>query len=310
MRDAKVRRPMAPPGPYGNTAVTRLGACLLAIAILLSACGKKGGAERGAGGTAGKAKAAGDSTAAATAPPGHAFDGFYIHRGYLDGLKTSRSIFKTRFPHGTVYLQIHGDSVVMDYSNHEGGNGRLRVDSGSGPMSRPAEGQMGGGEIVFRPQGGASALAWETGTDSAIEFIRLPKPIRTINQLYGRLLLDGVYRCVAEAGKVGQGRCLDTVVISGDSLRGLKGGLRRLGPAIDWLDNMPQMDFMEMAGADTASWAYTVSADKLEFFAIDLPKACKSLDDYDCPLTEAKPGSKVLELIRIGGAPAGSESRL
>jgi hypothetical protein len=293
---------MALPGTYGSAAVTRLRACLLAcflaIAVVLSACGKKGDAERGAEGTAGEAKAAGDS-AARTGPPGHAFDGFYIHRGYLDSLKSSRSIFKTRFPHGTVYLQIHGDSVVMDYGNHEGGNGRLRVDSGSGPLSRPAEGQMGGGDVVFRPQGGASVLAWETGTDSAVEFIKLSKPIRTINQLYGRLLLDGVYRWAG-----------DTVVISGDSIRGLKGGLRRISLAIDWLDNMPQMDFMKVAGADTVSWAYTVSADKLEFFAIDLPKACKSLDDYDCPLTDAKPGKRLLELIRIGGVPAGSERRL
>ncbi|MEO6098516.1 MAG: hypothetical protein ABIW76_23735, partial [Fibrobacteria bacterium] len=216
----------------------------------------------------------------------------------------SRSIFKTPFPNGTVYLQIHGDSVVMDYSNHEGGNGRLLVDSRTGPLARPEEGQLGGGSIVFRPQGGSLALAWETGMDSAVEFIKLPKSIPTIERLYGRLLLDGVYRCAGEA------RCLDTVVISGDSLRGLKGGTRGISLAIDWLDNMPQMDFMELTGSDTVSWAYTVSVDGLEFFAIDLPKACKSLEDYDCPLTDAKPGKKLLGLIRIGGAPAGSDGRL
>jgi hypothetical protein len=242
----------------GIAAVTVWPACaFLVLAILFSACGKKTDADRGAedadrgsGASAGKAEAA-SSTGR------HACDGFYIHKAYLDSLKSSRSIFKTRFPNGTVSLQIHGDSVVMDFSNHEGGTGRLRVDSGTGPLSRPEAGQMGGGDLVFRPQGGALALAWQTGTDSAVEFIKLPRSIRTIRQLYGRLLLDGVYRCV------GEGLCTDTVFISGDSLTGLKGGTRRIRPAIDWLDNMPQMDFLDLTGPDTVSWAYAVSPDKL-----------------------------------------------
>lgn len=288
----------------GIAAVTALPVCMalaIAVAVAISACGKKGGKDRDAGRTAKEA----DSASAEAKAAGHAFDGLYIHRAYFEGLKSSRSIFKTPFPNGTVYLQIHGDSVVMDYNNHEGGSGLLRVDSGTGPLPRPAEGRMGGGSVVFRPQGRSSALAWEPGTDSAAEFIRLPKPIRTIGQLYGRLLLDGAYRCV------GEGPCLDdTVVVSGDSLIGLKGGTRRISPAIDWLDNMPQMDFVDVTGPDTASWAYAVAPDRLEFFAIDLPPECKSMDDYECALVDAKRGGKLLELIRIGGAAAGSDGRL
>ncbi|MEO6098453.1 MAG: hypothetical protein ABIW76_23400, partial [Fibrobacteria bacterium] len=119
---------------------------VLVLSLALSACGKKDDADRGPGRASGERKAVGDSPmvhaamdslnpgSAASAEKsatsaGHAFDGFYIHRSYLGALKASRSIFKTPFPNGTVYLQIHGDSVVMDYSNHEGGNGRLLVDS-------------------------------------------------------------------------------------------------------------------------------------------------------------------------------------
>jgi hypothetical protein len=286
--------------------------------VLLSYCGKKESNDQASPKPGGEGAdtsmaysamdtlnpASGGSPQSAATSAGHAFDGFYIHRAYLDGLKSSRSIYKTPFPNGSLYLQIHGDSVTLDYNNHEGGGGMLRVDTGTGLLPRPAEGNMGNGFISFRPGRGTIVQAWESGTDFSAEYRELPKSIRNIEELYSKLLLEGVYRCV------GEGVCADTAILAGDSLAGLRGGTRRIRLTYDWMDNMPQMDYLDLLGSDTASWAFTVSADKLEFFAIDLPKECKSLEDYDCPLVDAKPGRKVFELIRVGGAPAGSESRL
>ena len=93
-------------------------------------------------------------------------------------------------------------------------------------------------------------------------------------------------------------------MIAGNAVTGLK-GKTSLRIVMDWLDNMPQMDYLEFAGADSSRMAYKVTEAGLELFGIDLPAACESMEDYDCPLTEAKPGKRLLWLSRAPARSAG-----
>lgn len=52
--------------------------------------------------------------------PSEAMDGFYVNKEYLEGLRKGLTIFGTPFPVRSLYLQIHGDSVELDFNNHEG----------------------------------------------------------------------------------------------------------------------------------------------------------------------------------------------
>lgn len=219
-------------------------------------------------------------------------DGFYVEEKYLRELKKNQSIFATKFPAGTLYLQIRGDSVVMDYSNHEGGGGDLIVDSGSGPLKSPGKGTLGGGPVVVRRLGDSVIEAWENGADGAFRFLKMPAERQTIESVYSGLFLDGEYVCAEKQ------LCEERVVIDNGAVTGLK-GKTRLRIVMDWLDNMPQMDYLEFAGEDSTRMAYTLSQAGLELFAIDLPAACKSMEDYDCPLTEAKRGKRLLWLSRV-----------
>jgi hypothetical protein len=245
-------------------------------AAALIGCGRKDSGEA-------KAKPGTDSTPV--------WDGFYVEEKYYGDLGKNRSIFATPFPNGTLYLQIHGDSVVMDYGNHEGGSGALIVDSGSGPLKAPGHGAMGGGPVTVRRIDSSSIEAWENGVDAPSRFLKMPAATQTIEGVYSALLLDGEYRCSDEL------LCEERVVIAGKAVTGLK-GKTSLRIVMDWLDNMPQMDYLEFAGADSSRMAYKVTEGGLELFGIDLPKACKSLEDYDCPLTEARPGKRILSLSR------------
>lgn len=252
------------------------------LAAVLFGCGRRDSGEAEAGiGAAG------------------AFDGFYVEEKYYGALRANRSIFATRFPNGTLYLQIHGDSVVMDYSNHEGGSGALIVDSGSGPLKSPGHGTMGAGPVTVRRIDGSTIEGWENGADAPSRFLKMPSGMRTIEGVYSALLLDGEYRCADKP------LCGERVVISGNAVAGLK-GMTGFRIVMDWLDNMPQMDYLEFAGTDSTRMAYKVTQAGLELFAIDLPAACESLEDYDCPLTEAKPGKRLLRLSRIQTRSGGS----
>ncbi|GEM_PF-4717353 len=228
----------------------------------------------------------------------HAYDGFYVNRKYHDGLMANLSIFATPFPSGSVSLQVHGDSVVMDYNNHEGGSGILLIDSGSWQPKGAHHEQMGSGPIVFRMLTDSTAQAWESGSDSSAEFLKSPPSVRNIEDFYASLFWNGSYRCV------GEGVCRDTVVISGDTVTGLLRDRNRMRVMMDWMDNMPQMDYVVFSGPDSSRFAYAVSKTGLELFEIALPEKCKSINDYDCPLTESKRGRKVLELIRLAPVPS------
>jgi hypothetical protein len=269
-------------------------------AVLLIGCGRRdsGEAEARIGADTTLASAALDRTGWDSAAAGRVgsgaaggFDGFYVEEKYYRELRANRSVFSTKFPNGTLYLQIRGDSVVMDYSNHEGGSGALIVDSGSGPLKAPGRGTMGGGPVAVRRLDDSTLEGWENGADAPARFLKMPSGTQTIESVYSALLLDGAYRCADKP------LCGEKVVFSGNAVTGLTGktGLRIV---MDWMDNMPQMDYLEFTGADSARMAYKVSEAGLELFAIDLPAACKSLDDYDCPLTEAKPGKRLLWLSR------------
>ena len=134
---------------------------ILAAAVIIG-CGRRdsGEAEARIGADTTLAFAALDKTGSDSAASGHggsgaagAFDGFYVEERYYGEVKAKRSVFAAKFPNGTLYLQIRGDSVVMDYSNHEGGSGVLIVDSGSGPpgpLKAPGHGTMGAGPVVVR----------------------------------------------------------------------------------------------------------------------------------------------------------------
>jgi hypothetical protein len=270
--------------PWGPLA---LGAI---VAALLIGCGRRDSGEA-------EARIGADTTLA--------FDGFYVEEKYYGELQAKRSIFAAKFPNGTLYLQIHGDSVVMDYSNHEGGSGVLIVDSGSGPHSEPLKspghGTMGAGPVVVRRIDSSVIEAWENGADAPSRFLKMPASTQTIESVYSALLLDGEYRCADKR------LCEERVVIAGNAVTGLK-GKTSMRIVMDWLDNMPQMDYLEFAGPDSTRMAYKVTEGGLELFGIDLPAACKSMEDYDCPLTEAKPGKRLLWLsraqIRSAGAAA------
>jgi hypothetical protein len=244
---------------------------------------------------------------AAGASAGHDYDGFYVNRDYLEALKRSRSVFAAKFPPGSVYLQVTGTAVVLDFSNHEGGNGVLEPQSGSGPLKNAGKGALGNGTIPFRKINDTLFQAWESGTDAPAEFRKLPPDIKTIQDLYGALFLNGTYLCANAS------RCDDTVVVKGDSLIGWKGvtglaeGRRHLRLVIDWMDNMPQLDYFDLTGPEASSLAWVSSKGKLELFEIALPADCASLEDHDCELTGSKLGAKVAELKRIG--PAGPELR-
>jgi hypothetical protein len=246
-------------------------------------------------------KTGSDSMAAGSGPGSKgAFDGFYVEEKYYGALKKNRSIFATKFPNGTLYLQIRGDSVVMDYSNHEGGSGAIIVDSGSGPLKAPGHGTMGAGPVTVRRLDSSTIEAWENGAEAPSRFLKMPAGTGTIESVYSALFLDGEYRCADLP------LCGEQVVIAGNVVTGLKGktGFRIV---MDWLDNMPQMDYLEFTGTDSTRMAYKVTEGGLELFGIDLPTACKSMEDYDCPLTEAKPGKRLLWLSRVqarSGKPA------
>lgn len=228
-----------------------------------------------------------------------AFDGFYVEEKYYRGLQANRSVFATKFPNGTLYLQIRGDSAVMDYSNHEGGSGVVIVDSGSGPLKAPGHGTMGAGPVAVRRLDSSTIEGWENGADAPSRFLKMPAGIGTIEGVYSAMLLDGEYRCADKP------LCEERVVISGNAVTGLKGrtGLRIV---MDWMDNMPQMDYLEFSGPDSTRMAYKVTEAGLELFGIDLPSACESMEDYDCPLTEAKPGKRLLWLSRVQARAGGS----
>jgi hypothetical protein len=120
----------------------------------------------------------------------------------------------------------------------------------------------------------------------------MPAAWRTIESVYSGLFLDGEYLCAEKP------LCGERVVIDNGAVTGLK-GKTRLKIVMDWLDNMPQMDYLEFAGEDTTRMAYAVSKAGLELFGIELPAACKSMEDYDCPLTETKRGRRLLWLSRV-----------
>lgn len=280
---------------------------ILAAALLIG-CGRRdsGEAEARIGADTTLTFAALDRTGSDSAAAGRggsgaegAFDGFYVEERYYGELKAKRSIFATRFPNGTLYLRIRGDSVVMDYSNHEGGSGALIVDSGSGPLKSPGQGTMGAGPVAVRRVDSAVIEAWENGADAPARFLKMPAATPTIESVYSALLLDGEYRCADKA------LCEERVAIAGSTVTGLK-GKSSLRIVMDWLDNMPQMDYLEFAGADTSRMAYKVTEAGLELFGIDLPAACGSMEDYDCPLTEAKPGKRLLWLSRAPARSAGA----
>ncbi|MDB5106434.1 MAG: hypothetical protein JWP91_4123 [Fibrobacteres bacterium] len=238
-----------------------------------------------------------DEAAAQDDPSLHRFDGFYLDRTYYQGLKRSLSIFATKFPSGSVYLQIHGSAIVTDYNNHEGGAAILKAAPDSAALKDPgSDTSVSAPFIAVRAVNDSVLEAWEAGKDAGAEFLKMGEGIGTIYDVYGGLILDGVYACTEK------GACRDTVVIKGDSIEGLPAGKRKLDLAIDWLDNMPQMDFFDLAApGDSLRFAFKASKDRLDLFDIILPKDCKSFQDYDCPLVDAKRGRKVLALKRIQG---------
>jgi hypothetical protein len=225
----------------------------------------------------------------------HGLDGFYVNKEYLEGLIRNRSIFATRFPARSVYLQVHGDSAELDFSNHEGLMAGLRPLGDSGLVKDPA-GEDRPAAVALGRIKDSLYLAWESGSAFAAEFIRMGGGINTIYALYHSLLLDGKYLC-------GDARmCRDTVTLAGDSIFGLMGRNHHIQVAIDWLDNLPQMDYFVLSNADSSfHLAYQSSGEKLELFEIALPQGCRSFRDYECPLADATRRKKVLELHRIAG---------
>lgn len=223
----------------------------------------------------------------------HDLDGFYISKEYLEGLKHNHSIFSTKFPARSVSLRVRGDSVELDFSNHEGLTAALKPMRDSGLIKDPAGADRPDAVALGRIKD-SLYLAWESGSAFSTEFIRMDAGIETIYDLYHTLLLDGTYRC----GDIRM--CRDTVVLAGDSIYGLMGRNHHLQVAIDWLDNMPQMDYFVLSNADSSFYlAYQASGDKLELFEIALPKSCKSFRDYECPLADATRRKKVLELRKL-----------
>lgn len=266
----------------------------LCIAAALSACERKTDKDPSVGKIDPDTRAAsiGAGTRGASAAAPGKMDGFYVNRDYLEGLRKGLTIFGTPFPVRSLYLQIHGDSVELDFNNHEGVMADLKPLQDSNLVKHPVREDLPPAVAVGRVKD-SLFMAWETGSSSPSWFVKMGGGIRTIHELYHSLLLDGTYLCRDPR------LCRDSVVIKGDTIHGLMGPSLHMQIAIDWLDNLPQMDYLTFARADSSfQVAYRAHRDKVELFEIDLPGECESFRDQECPLADAKRGKRILTLER------------
>jgi hypothetical protein len=267
----------------------------LGIAALLFACERKSDKDPSAGESGRETRAASIGAAAqgaSGAKPG-TMDGFYVNRDYLEGLRKNLTIFGTSFPVRSLYLQIHGDSVELDFNNHEGLMADLKPLEDSNLVKHPVREDLPPAVALGQVKD-SLFMAWETGSSAPSWFVKMDGGVRTIYDLYHSLLLNGTYLCRDPR------LCRDSVVIRGDTVHGLMGPSLQMRLAIDWLDNLPQMDYLTLARADSSfQVAYRAHRDGLELFEIVLPKECESFRDQECPLADAKRGKRILALERI-----------
>jgi hypothetical protein len=261
-------------------------AWLLAFA-LLTACGKRDEAP-GAGAASPPDSTRADSAASDTAIAKLRMeDGFYVHKDYFENLIRNQSIFGTKFPAGTLSLHFRNDSAFFNYANHDGGGSPVAVLEKEGPVADSSR-------CYVVKRNDSLITAWERSAGKFMSFLRKPSPRGQIGDLYESLLLNGKYRC-RESDP-----CDEAVIIRGDSLRGINHAAFRLAYTSDWADNMPQMDYFILENRDhTLYYAYRIFDDLLSLYAIELPAACKSMRDYQCPLSEAKIGDKLFEMEKI-----------
>jgi hypothetical protein len=277
-------------------------ASIIAGCVLLIHCGKNdSGAAQGGDSTAtvgpkvaksigGKRRHFGDSARDSVGT-----EGFYVNYFYWNALRANRSLYGTKYPKGTLYLNVKGENVGLSFGNHEGGWAVLKVLKDTSKFEEPEEGSRSTC-FLFRSDD-TLYWAWEQWSRRFIPFLRLGKDVKSIDDAYGKILFDGRYACS------GNLPCGDSLKVHSDSVMGMKKGELHLWYAKDWIDPNPAMDVMVLRNADTVMYfSYAVGDSGIELFSLLPAAGCSSFSDENCHFADGRKGLKAGDLRRLADA--------